>query len=66
MTIAVTARYGKLGPENFQKLIALPHGNTVIGLARAPKNAEGLGVDIRSGAYDQPEKLRATLAGVVS
>lgn len=64
MTIAVTAVSGHLGGEIARKLIALPGGETVIGLARTPKNAPDLGIEVRAGDYGQPEQLRASLSGV--
>ena len=64
MTIAVTAVSGQLGREIARKLIAMPNGETVIGLARTPKNAEGLGIEIRAGDYGQPAQLEASLNGI--
>ena len=64
MTIAVTAVSGHLGREIARKLIALSIGEPVIGLARTPKNAQDLGIELRLGDYNQPEQLRASLAGV--
>jgi len=64
MTIAVTAVSGHLGREIARKLIARPNGEPVIGLARTPKNAQAFGIELRAGDYDQPEQLRASLAGV--
>lgn len=64
MTIAVTAVSGHLGREIARKLIALPNGEPVIGLARTPKNAQALGIELRPGDYNQPDQLRASLAGV--
>lgn len=64
MTIAVTAVSGQLGAEIARKLIALPNGQPVIGLARTPQNASDLGIEIRGGDYNKPEQLRASLSGV--
>lgn len=64
MTIAVTAVSGQLGREIALKLIALPEGGPVIGLARTPGKVTGLGIDVRAGDYDQPHHLTASLAGV--
>lgn len=64
MTIAVTAVSGHLGREIARKLIALPNGEPVIGLARTPQNAQALGIELRPGDYNQPDQLRASLAGV--
>ncbi|SOH93580.1 NAD(P)H dehydrogenase (quinone) [Monaibacterium marinum] len=63
MTIAVTAASGQLGAEIVRKLTAMPNGGTVIGLARTPQNAPELGIEIRGGDYNQPQQLRASLAG---
>jgi NAD(P)H dehydrogenase (quinone) len=64
MTIAVTAASGQLGGEIARKLIEMSTGETIVGLARTPANAQGLGIDVRAGDYDQPEQLRASLTGV--
>ena len=64
MTIAVTAVSGQLGGEIARKLIEMQSGETVIGLARTPANAQGLGIEIRAGDYDKPAQLQASLAGV--
>lgn len=64
MTIAVTAVSGQLGAEIARNLIKTSKGETIIGLARTPANASGLGIEIRPGDYGQPEQLRASLAGV--
>ncbi|WP_424934324.1 NAD(P)H-binding protein [Amaricoccus macauensis] len=64
MTIAVTAATGHLGAEIVRKLIAMPEAGPVIGLARTPKKAEGLGIEIRPGDYTRPDDLKASLAGV--
>ncbi len=64
MKIAVTAVSGHLGGEIAQALKAQHGAESVVGLARTPKNAEGLGIEIRPGDYDQPDQLLASLAGV--
>lgn len=64
MTIAVTAVSGHLGREIAHKLVALPDSDPVIGLARTPKNAADLGIEVRAGDYNKPDQLRASLAGV--
>ncbi|MCR8724723.1 SDR family oxidoreductase [Frigidibacter sp. ROC022] len=63
MTIAVTAASGKLGSEIIRKLVAMPEAGPVFGLARTPKKAAGLGVEIRPGDYDDPDQLRRSLTG---
>lgn len=64
MTIAVTAVSGQLGGEIARKLIEISTGETIVGLARTPASAQGLGIDVRAGDYDQQEQLRASLTGV--
>ncbi len=64
MTIAVTAASGQLGAEIVRALVAMQPGQTVVGLARRPDKATGLGVEIRPGDYDDRSQLRAALAGV--
>jgi len=64
MTIAVTAVSGQLGGAIARNLIKSAGSETIIGLARTPANAEGLGIEIRAGDYGQPEQLRASLKGV--
>lgn len=64
MTIAITAVTGQLGKEIAKALVALDSGERIIGLARTPKNAKGLGIEIRPGDYDKPDQLRRSLAGV--
>jgi NAD(P)H dehydrogenase (quinone) len=64
MTLAVTAVSGQLGHEIATKLIALPGGAPVIGLARTPAKVTDLGIDIRPGDYDQPDQLKTSLHGV--
>ena len=64
MTIAVTAVSGQLGGAIARNLIKSTASETIIGLARTPANAEGLGIEIRASDYGQPEQLRASLKGV--
>ena len=64
MTIAVTAVSGKLGSEIARTLLEFPNGEPIIGIARTPKNAPDLGIEIRVGDYNQPDELYAALAGV--
>lgn len=64
MTIAVTAVTGQLGSAIAEALIAMNTGETIIGLARSPAKAKGLGVDVRPGDYDDADQLRASLSGV--
>ncbi|MCX7565845.1 NAD(P)H-binding protein [Sulfitobacter sp. F26169L] len=64
MTIAVTAVSGQLGGAIARNLIKMPTSETIIGLARTPANAKGLGIEIRPGDYGQPEQLRTSLKDV--
>ena len=52
MTIAVTAVTGQLGAAIARALIAMNTGETIVGLARSPAKAQGLGIEIRPGDYD--------------
>ncbi|MBU2983040.1 SDR family oxidoreductase [Lentibacter algarum] len=68
MTIAVTAVSGQLGGAIARNLIKTYPQETLIGLARTPANAKGLGteigIEIRPGDYGKPEQLHASLEGV--
>ena len=66
MLLAVTAASGKLGGEIAQALVTMHGDESVVGLARTPKNAERLGIEVRPGDYDQPEQLASSLSGVDS
>ena len=63
MTIAVTAVSGQLGREIVRKLLQMPSGEPVFGLARTPKRAQDLGIEMRPGDYDQRAQLASSLAG---
>ena len=64
MTIAITAASGQLGGAVARKLTAMTQGDPVIGLARTPEKARGLGIEIRPGDYARPDRLEASLTGV--
>lgn len=64
MKFAVTAASGKLGGAVVQALKTLHGPDAIVGLARTPARAAGLGVEVRPGDYNQPAQLRASLAGV--
>ena len=64
MTIAVTAVSGQLGRAIAQALLDMKLDQPIIGLARTPAKVTGLGIDVRPGDYDQPDDLKASLAGV--
>ena len=64
MKVAVTAASGRLGSEIVRALVALEDATEVVGLARTPKNAEHLGVEIRPGDYTERGVLEQSLEGV--
>lgn len=64
MTVAVTAVSGHLGSEIVRALTQLDTGRPIVGLARTPEHAEGLGVDLRPGDYADGQQLQTSLAGV--
>lgn len=64
MTIAVTAVSGQLGRSIAQTLLASPGDTPVIGLARTPEKAQGLGIEVRAGNYARPDQLETSLKGV--
>lgn len=66
MKIAVTAASGKLGREIVSALIEDLGASSVVGLARTPKKAADLGVEVRPGDYAQPGQLASSLTGVDS
>lgn len=64
MNIAVTAASGQLGAAIVEALKGEIGADSVVALARTPKKAEGLGVEVRPGDYTKPDELKASLAGV--
>jgi len=66
MTVAVTAVTGQLGQEVVRALLDLNTDQPIVGLARTPANARGLGVEVRPGDYGDVQLLTASLAGVSS
>jgi len=64
MRIAVTAASGKLGSAIVRALIPLVGTDGVVAVARTPANAEGLGVEVRAGDYNEPDQLLAAFQGV--
>jgi NAD(P)H dehydrogenase (quinone) len=64
MKIAVTAASGELGSAIIKKLLEEMPKEHIIGLARTPKNAEKLGVEIRPGDYNNKAGLIESLNGV--
>ena len=63
MSIAVTAASGQLGAEVIGALKQLGEPS-IVGLARTPEKATGLGVEIRPGDYTVPADLEVSLRGV--
>ncbi len=64
MTLAVTAASGRLGGEIARALMRARSSQPVIGLARSPDKASGLGIEVRPGDYTDREQLETSLAGV--
>ncbi|WDQ98234.1 SDR family oxidoreductase [Devosia sp. J2-20] len=64
MTIAVTAVSGQLGAAIASALITMNTGETIVGLARSPEKANGLGIEVRPGDYDDADQLGVSLSGV--
>lgn len=64
--IAITAASGQLGAAVVRQLRDHWPDVTTIGLARTPRNAADLGVEIRPGDYDDQQSLETSLAGVDS
>lgn len=64
MKIAVTSASGQLGAAIVKQLIQEIGVNNVVGIARTPKNAAGLGVEIRKGDYNSREEFDAALSGI--
>ncbi|ATW05091.1 SDR family oxidoreductase [Sphingorhabdus sp. YGSMI21] len=63
MTIAVTAASGQLGSAIIRALSQITD-EPIIGLARSPEKAAGLGVEIRPGDYADREQMEKSLAGI--
>lgn len=64
MKIAVTSASGKLGSAIVKQLIADIGKDNVIGIARTPKNAQHLGVEVRKGDYNSREQFDEALKGI--
>ncbi|MGA9649498.1 SDR family oxidoreductase [Pedobacter sp.] len=64
MKIAVTSASGQLGTAIVHSLIGLVGPESIIATARTPKNAEHLGVEVRSGDYNQKAQFDLALSGV--
>ena len=66
MKVAVTTASGQLGSSVIKELLAISPAVNIIGLARTPQKATGLGVEIRPGNYDDINQLESSLQGVES
>ncbi|MEQ8580752.1 MAG: SDR family oxidoreductase [Marinoscillum sp.] len=64
MKIAVTSANGQLGSSIIKQLIIEIGSENVIGIARTPKKAEHLGVEVRKGDYNSREDFDQALKGV--
>lgn len=64
MKIAVTSASGKLGGAIVKQLIQEIGKENVVAIARRPQRAQHLGVEVRKGDYNEPDQLKAALAGV--
>ena len=64
MKIAVTAASGHLGATIVNALLAFTCKKNVIALARTPEKAAHLGVEVRSGDYENMVQLLQSLQGV--
>ncbi len=64
MKIAVTSANGKLGSLIIKNLINEIGKENVIGIARTPKKAKHLGIEIRKGDYNSREDFDAALQGI--
>ena len=64
MRIAVTAASGKLGSAIVSATAALVGPDALVAVARTPSRAEGLGVEVRAGDYNEPRQLERAFQGV--
>ena len=64
MKIAVTSANGQLGSSIIKQLIIEVGTKNVIEIARTPKKAEHLGVEVRKGDYNSREDFDQALKGV--
>ncbi len=64
MKVAVTGASGHLGSAVIKQLISEIGTNNVIGIARHPEKAAGLGVEIRKGDYNIKADFDKALKGV--
>ncbi|GAL24736.1 conserved hypothetical protein-putative oxidoreductase [Vibrio variabilis] len=64
MKIAVTAASGQLGAAIVKATAEVVSSENVVALARTPSKAEHLGVEVRSGDYNDRDQLTASLQGI--
>lgn len=64
MTVAITGVTGHLGRLVLAKLKSAGPSLDVIGLARSPAKAAGLGIPVREADYERPATLADALAGI--
>lgn len=64
MTIAITGATGQLGQIVVEKLKVQIGAEPIVALARSPKKATGLGVEVRVFDYSATETLAPALVGV--
>ncbi|MEQ9438657.1 MAG: SDR family oxidoreductase [Cyclobacteriaceae bacterium] len=64
MKIAVTSASGQLGTAIIRSLIDVIGKDNVVAIARTPKHAESLGVEVRAGDYNQKAHFDQALKGV--
>ncbi|OIQ23845.1 NAD(P)H-binding protein [Lacinutrix sp. MedPE-SW] len=64
MKIAITSVNGQLGSAIAMQLISKIGKENVIGIARTPKKAEHLGIEIRKGDYNSLQQFNEALKGV--
>ncbi|MDO6613555.1 SDR family oxidoreductase [Shewanella sp. 1_MG-2023] len=64
MNIAITAASGQLGSAIVNALLDINPKENIIALARTPENAKALGVEVRSGDYNNSAQLAQSLQTV--
>lgn len=64
MKLAVTSASGQLGSAIIRQLIQEVGKENIIGIARTPKKAEHLGIEIRQGDYNSQADFDKALEGV--
>lgn len=64
MKIAVTSVTGKLGASIARHLISIVGSDHVIGIARTPKKATQLGIEVRKGDYNNREEFITALKDI--